>query len=79
MNHPNMSYCQWQNTLGALQQVAADYEERLSTENVEPISREERTAMMRCFDLMRDLMQAANIDDDTHEPGEQALAMLTAD
>jgi hypothetical protein len=76
MSHPNMSYCQWQNTALALQQVAADFEERTSGYNTEPLSRDEQAAMVRCFRTMRDLMEAAQVDDDTNDAGEQALSML---
>ena len=79
MNTPNMSYCQWQNTALALQQVAADFEERVSGEASEPLSRDEQQALRRCFETMRDLMQAACIDDETHDAGEQALAILNPD
>lgn len=72
----NMSYCQWQNTALALEQVASDYEDRLNGEAEEPLSGDERRAMARCFELMRDMMEVANIDDDTHDAGEQAIAMV---
>jgi len=75
----NMSYCQWQNTALALQQVAADYEERLAGEAEEKLSRDEAAALVRCFQLMQDMLEAANFDEDTRDAGEQALAMLSTD
>jgi len=72
----NMSYCQWQNTLSDLRQVAVDFDERLSGDATEPQSYEESAAMARCFDLMRDMLRAADINDDTYDAGEQALATL---
>ena len=79
MNTPNMSYCQWQNTALALEQVASDYEDRLSGDAEETLSRDEQQAMVRCFRVMQDLLEAAGIDEDTNDAGEQALAMITTD
>lgn len=75
-NHPNMSYCQWQNTARALEQVAEDYEERLEGAAEETLSHDERKAMKQCFRVMQELLQAADIGHETPDAGESALAML---
>jgi hypothetical protein len=77
MSNHEYAYCQWQNTALALSQVADDYEARLRGEASEPLSREERVALTYCFRTMQDLLEAAEIDDDTQDAGEQAVAMLT--
>lgn len=85
MSYPNMSYCMWQNTYQALKQVAADFEERLQAspnfpeEAPEPLSRDELQAMRSCFDTMRDLLEAAGVDDDCADPGQAAADAITID
>jgi hypothetical protein len=77
-----MSYCMWQNTLLALRQCSSDFEERAcaafegSQSDLEQLSREELAAMQQCFELMAELLQAANVDEDCNDPGAAAAAAI---
>ena len=83
-NHPNMSYCMWQNTYQSLRQVADDYEQRLQNDGgqdefegeQEPLSRDELSAMRSTFDLMSTLLGAADALD-CNDPGQAAIDAIT--
>ena len=80
-NHPNMSYCMWQNTYLALRQVAEDFQERLDNQGgqdefegqQEPLSLDEQRALRNTFDLMRELLDAAGVDENCNDPGQAAV------
>lgn len=73
----NMSYCRWENTARALDECASDLEERMAgfgedadygdpEEKPEPLSRDERAAMLRLFQTMTEMLEQVGIhvDDD---------------
>jgi len=90
-NHPNMSYCMWQNTVQALQQVAADFAERCEdaryradvddaeTDAPQPLSDDELRAMRYCFALMRDMQQQAGIEDDCNDVEQAAVDAISTE
>ena len=86
-NHPNMSYCMWTNSYQALRQVAEDFQERLENQGgqdefegqQEPLSSDELSAMRSTFDLMRELLDAAGIDEDCNDPGQAAVDAIAPD
>ena len=83
-NHPNMSYCMWTNSYQALRQVAEDFQERLENQGgqdefegqQEPLSLDEQRALRSTFDLMRELLDAAGVDEDCNDAGEAALVAI---
>ena len=82
-NHPNMSYCMWENTYQDLRQVADDFEERLHASPNFPdamperLSADELRAMRNAFDLMHELLIAAGVDEDCFDPGQAAVDAIT--
>jgi hypothetical protein len=72
MSH-NMSYCRWQNTAGALRECAWDLEERTSGEAEDPLSADERRALLQVMELCSEMLGQIGYTEDGAKSIEELL------